>query len=220
MRRGNMIGTKSMVSTQPPVLRDGPAAARATVVLAHGAGAGMEHPFLRDIATGLAAAGLAVVRFEFPYQHEARNGPRRAPDRLPVLQQAMRDVTATHARPPFVLAGKSMGGRVATTIADELHAAGTVVFGYPFHPPKRPLQLRTAHLATLATRTLIVQGERDPFGTREEVARYTLSPAIEMCWMADGDHSLAPRKKSGFTAEQHLAAAIARTAAFVLAVAN
>ena len=197
-----------------PVLRDGPADARATIVLAHGAGAGMEHPFLQAVAVGLAAHDFAVVRFEFPYQHAARTDPRRGPDPMPVLQSAMRDVVAEHAGKCFLLAGKSMGGRVATMLADELGARGVVVFGYPFHPPRRPRQLRTAHLANLRTPTLIVQGERDPFGTRDDVAGYTLSAAIELCWLADGDHSLTPRKKSGFTAEQHLASAIGHAAAF------
>lgn len=203
-----------------PILRDGPDPAPATVVLAHGAGAGMEHPFLQTVAEGLAATGVAVVRFEFPYQHAARSGTRRGPDPMPVLQASMRAVVAANARPPFVLAGKSMGGRVATMLADELGAAGVVVFGYPFHPPKEPQRLRTAHLATLRTPTLILQGERDPFGTRDEVASYTLAPTITVTWLPDGDHSLAPRKKSGFTAAQHLDNAIAAAAAFVQRVTN
>lgn len=198
-----------------PHLRTGPDAAAATVVLAHGAGAGMEHPFVAAVAEGLAAAGFAVVRFEFPYQHAARTGPRRAPDRLPVLQATMREIVRECAPAPFVLAGKSMGGRVATTLADELGAAGVVVFGYPFHPPKHPTRLRTAHLATLRTPTLILQGERDPFGTREQVAGYGLAPGITVEWFADGDHSLAPRRRSGHTTEQHLAAAIASAVRFV-----
>lgn len=197
------------------VLHNGPPNARATVVLAHGAGAGMRHPFLATVAEGLGTAGIRVVRFEFPYQQAASAGTRRGPDPMPVLQDAMRAVVAAHARSPFVLAGKSMGGRVATMLADELRAAGVVVFGYPFHPPKRPQVLRTAHLANLRTPTRIVQGERDPFGTPPEVATYALSPAIDVAWLPDGDHSLAPRKKSGFTAEQHLATAIASAIEFV-----
>jgi hypothetical protein len=198
----------------PPILRDGPGDARATIVLAHGAGAGMEHPFLEAVAKGLAAAGFAVVRFQFPWLQQSRVGPRAAPDRLPVLQAAMREVVASHAPAPFVLAGKSLGGRVATTIADGLGASATIVFSYPFHPPREPGRLRTAHLAALRTPTLILQGERDPFGTRDEVRDYELSTAIEICWLPDGDHSLVPRKRSGFTAEQHLATAIARAAEF------
>jgi predicted alpha/beta-hydrolase family hydrolase len=193
---------------------DGPAHASATVVLAPGAGAGMEHPFLASVARGLAAADLAVVRLDFPY----RTAGRRAPDRMPVLQQALRDVVRDHVRGPFVLAGKSMGGRVATTIADEISAAAVVVFGYPFHPPRQPQRPRTAHLAALATPTLILQGERDVFGTRTEVATYELSPRIEIAWFADADHSLVPRQRSGFTAAGHLEGAIARAVGFVEAL--
>ncbi len=200
----------------PPMmlLHDGPPTAATTVVLAHGAGAGMEHPFLAAVAGGLAAAGLHVVRFEFPYQRDARAGRARAPDRLPVLQQTLREAVAECAPRRLALAGKSMGGRVATTLADELGAAAVVVFGYPFHPPRRPEQLRTAHLATLRTPTLILQGERDPFGTRDEVMGYDLSPAIALRWFADGDHSLVPRRRSGHSEAEHLAAAIAAAAAF------
>lgn len=193
------------------ILRDGPAAAPATVVLAPGAGAGMRHSFLAAVAARFVAAGLAVVRFDFPY----RTAGKRAPDAMPVLQQTLRDVVAAHAPTPFVLAGKSMGGRVATMIADQLAAAAVVVFGYPFHPPGKPLQLRTAHLATLRTPTLIVQGERDAFGTPPEVAGYALAPAIELCWLPDGDHSLTPRARSGTTAAANLATACARAIAFV-----
>jgi predicted alpha/beta-hydrolase family hydrolase len=197
------------------LLIEGPDDRPATVVLAHGAGAGMEHAFLATVANGLADRGLRVVRFEFPYMHARRSGKRAGPDRLPALQQAFRDVVGQQPR-PVALMGKSMGGRVATTIADEVEALCVVVFGYPFHPPKKPEQLRTKHLETLRTPTLILQGERDPFGMPDEVAGYALSPAIEIAWLGDGDHSLAPRKKSGFTVEQHLATAIERAATWVL----
>ncbi len=192
-------------------LHDGTATAPATVVLATGAGAGMRHPFLAAVATGLAAGGLRVVRFDFPY----RAAGKARPDPMPVLQATLREVVREHARGPLVLAGKSMGGRVATMLADELQARGVVVFGYPFHPPARPEQLRTAHLAELRTPTLVLQGERDEFGTREQVAGYRLSPAIEVQWLPDGDHSLVPRVRSGFTAAAHLATAIASALAFV-----
>ena len=198
------------MSSGVPVLRSGAADAPATIVLAHGAGAGMTHPFLAAVAHGFAAAGFAVVRFDFPY----RAAQKRVPDPMPVLQDAMRAVVREQAPGPFLLAGKSMGGRVATMVADEIGAAGVVVFGYPFHPPEKPQQLRTAHLATLRTPTLILQGERDEFGTRQEVAGYPLSPAIRIEWLVDGDHSLVPRRASGFTKEQHLATAIAAAAAF------
>jgi predicted alpha/beta-hydrolase family hydrolase len=100
-----------------------------------------------------------------------------------------------------------MGGRIASMIADEVGAAGVLCLGYPFHPPGKPERLRTAHLETLKTPTLIVQGTRDRLGTEEEVATYALSPSIEVAWMGDGDHSFKPRKKSGRTLEQNLEAA-------------
>lgn len=110
---------------------------------------------------------------------------------------------------PLIIGGKSMGGRVASMVADELFAAGKIVgllcLGYPFHPPAKPAQLRTAHLAELKTPTLICQGTRDEFGTRAEVSGYLLSDRIEILWLEDGDHDLKPRKSvSGFTAADHL----------------
>lgn len=198
---------------------DGPPQAPCTVLLAHGAGAGMDSPFLIDIARGLAASGLRVVRFEFPYMAARREGRRPAPDRLPVLQQALRDAAASFGPPArLVLAGKSMGGRVATTVADELGVAGVLVFGYPFHPPRRPEQQRTGHLRELRTPTRILQGERDPFGTRPEVESYPLSPAIELCWFEAADHSLEPGARSGIAREAHLQRAIGLAAAFARSV--
>lgn len=194
-------------------LVDGPDDATTTALLLHGAGTGKEHPFLAAIATGLAATGRRVVRCDFPY----RAAGKRLPDRLPVLQDALRAAVAQHRRGRLALLGKSLGGRVASTLADELGAAALCCFGYPFHPPKDPAKLRTAHLATLRTPTLILQGERDPFGVRAEVADYALSPAITVRWLPDGDHDLAPRKASGRTAEGNLAEAIAAAAAFLAA---
>jgi predicted alpha/beta-hydrolase family hydrolase len=202
----------------PPLvlLWDGPRSAKTTVVLGHGAGAGMDHAFLRTVAEGLAAHGLSVVRFEFPWQRSVRMGRRRPPDALPVLQEELRRVAGQCASERLVLAGKSLGGRVATTVADELGAAGVVVFGYPFHPPGKPERLRTGHLAGLTTPTLILQGERDAFGSRAEVSEYVLSPAISVEWFEAGDHSLVPTVRSGFTAEGHLARAVRVAAGFVL----
>jgi len=108
----------------------------------------------------------------------------------------------------LVFGGKSMGGRVASMIADSLFeddiVAGLVCVSYPFHPPKKLEQVRTAHLATLRCPTLIVHGERDPFGSRSEVEGYLLSRAITMAWMQDGDHDLVPRASSGITAAENL----------------
>ncbi|MCP8895476.1 alpha/beta hydrolase [Shinella daejeonensis] len=196
----------------PPLLFDGPADAQVTLLLAHGSGAPMDSPAMNAATTALAAEGLRVARFEFGYMAARRSdGGHRPPPRAETLApEFYAAIDALKAQGPLVIGGKSMGGRVASMIADDLHARGRVkgllCLGYPFHPPAKPAQLRTAHLATLRTPTLIYQGSRDPFGTREEVAGYGLSASIRILWLEDGDHDLKPRKRiSGFTAADHLA---------------
>lgn len=196
-----------------PLLVDGPEDARATLLLAHGAGAGMEHEWMVTMAGALAERGLRVVRFEFPYMHARREGRRPGPDRMPKLLNCYREVFDAQDGPTF-LCGKSMGGRAATMLAGDVDCAGVIAFGYPFHPPGKPENLRTAHLETLRTPTLIVQGERDTFGGRDEVATYALSDQVQLCWLEDGDHSLKPRKKSGHTLEGHLQRAADAAAQF------
>jgi predicted alpha/beta-hydrolase family hydrolase len=174
-----------------------------TFLFAHGAGGGMNTPFMTAVARGLEARGVDVVRFEFPYM-KAR---RRVPDREPVLLAAWRDVVAEHGGGAAVaIGGKSMGGRMASMIADELGVRALVCFGYPFHPPGQPEKLRTKHLGALRTPALIIQGERDPFGTPAEVNGYELSPSIEIAWLP-GDHSLKPREKENIARAVDLAAA-------------
>jgi predicted alpha/beta-hydrolase family hydrolase len=118
----------------------------------------------------------------------------------------------------LLIGGKSLGGRVASLIADELYRegeiAGLICLGYPFHPPGQPDQLRTEHLKTLLCPALIVQGERDPFGNRAEVDALTLSKRIAFTWISDGDHDFGPRGRSGFTRTGNLAAAADAVAAF------
>ncbi|HEU5248522.1 MAG TPA: alpha/beta fold hydrolase, partial [Thermoanaerobaculia bacterium] len=183
-----------------------------TVVLAHGAGAPMNTPFMNSVARGLASGGdVRVVRFEFPYMRARRETGRRtgAPDREPVLRKSWIEVVERlggGAR--LVIGGKSMGGRIASLVADEVEARGLVCLGYPFHPPGRPDKLRTKHLETLATPALIVQGTRDAFGTPEDVDGYRLSKSIRIEWIEDGDHSFKPRAASGRTEAQNLAAAV------------
>ena len=179
------------------------------LLLAHGAGAPMDSPFMNAIAESVAAVGIEVIRFEFEYMAKRReDGQRRGPDRAPKLVTRFEEVLGlVGPAAEVVIGGKSMGGRIASMIADDVGAAGVVCLGYPFHPPGKPERLRTAHLETLKTPTLIVQGTRDRFGTEEEVAAYSLSPSIELVWMEDGDHSFKPRKKSGRTLEQNLEAA-------------
>jgi predicted alpha/beta-hydrolase family hydrolase len=194
-------------------LFDGPEDARFTIMLAHSAGAPMDSASLNATAKVLAAAGFRIARFEFAYMAARRQGQRRPPPKAEnVMPEYVAAIDALGPTPgPLIIGGKSMGGRVASMIADAAfdvgRIAGLLCLGYPFHPIGRPQQLRTAHLTTLRTPTLICQGTRDEFGDRYEVGNYGLSDAIEMFWLEDGDHDLKPRKSiSGFTTAQHLEA--------------
>jgi predicted alpha/beta-hydrolase family hydrolase len=191
---------------------DGP-----VLVLAHGAGAAMDSDWMNRISALLAERGIRVARFEFGYMAGRRAGIRKPPPKAETLMGEYRDVVAQLGG-RVVIGGKSMGGRVASMIADEAGAAGLVCLGYPFHPPGAPEKLRTAHLETLQTPTLICQGTRDPFGTRDDVAGYALSPAIDLFWLEDGEHELKPRVKlTGLTHAQHLASAADAVTSFVRA---
>ncbi len=202
---------------EPAFLFDGPEPSELTVVLAHGAGAPMDSPFMATVARALGGRGFRVARFEFPYMRARREGGgRKGPNPGPVLAASWkRAVEALGGGERVVIGGKSMGGRIASMVADEVGARGLVCLGYPFHPPGQPERLRTAHLAALRTPALIIQGTRDTFGTREDVASYRLSPAIEVVWIEDGDHSFKPRAASGRTEKENVVAAVAAVAAFL-----
>jgi len=203
-------------------LFDGPEDAAATILLAHGAGAPMDSAAMNAVAKALADMRLRVARFEFGYMaarrtEAGRKPPPRAETLIPEYRAA---VAALGASGPLIIGGKSMGGRVASMVADELYAAGSIkgllCLGYPFHPPGKPEQLRTKHLVGLKTPALICQGTRDEFGTRDEVPNYALSEQIELFWLEDGDHDLKPRKTiSGFSAADHLKAVGDKVAAWV-----
>ena len=195
------------------------ARAPVTLILAHGAGAPMDSSFMNDMAARLAGHGVSVLRFEFPYMAQRRvDGGKRPPNPAPKLLEAWREVAAEvrrHVAGTLAIGGKSMGGRMASLLADEVGADGLVCLGYPFYAPGKPEKPRTEHLAGLKTPTLIVQGERDALGNRATVEGYVLSPSIEVIWLVAGDHDLKPLKASGFTHEQHLAAAAAKVAEFL-----
>jgi predicted alpha/beta-hydrolase family hydrolase len=192
-------------------LLDGPDDARVTILLAHGAGAPMDSPAMMAASAALAAKGIRVARFEFGYMAARRTeGTRKPPPKAELLmEEYRRAIDELGAAGRLVIGGKSMGGRVASMIADEEFGAGRIAgllcLGYPFHPPGKPESLRTAHLQALRTPTLICQGTRDIFGSREEVAGYPLSDRIEILWLEDGDHDLRPRKAvTGLTAADHI----------------
>ena len=147
-------------------------------------------------------------------------GGRRPPDRAPALIECwLRVMASLGDAARLVIGGKSMGGWIASMVADDAGVAGLVCLGYPFHPPGKPDKLRVEHLEALRTPTLIVQGERDALGRPDEVAGYALSPAIRLHWLGDGDHSFKPRKASGRTEADNWEEGAAAVAAFVDALA-
>ncbi|MHA3738973.1 alpha/beta family hydrolase [Pseudomonas sp. Eth.TT006] len=193
--------------------------ASATLILAHGAGAPMDSEWMTDVAGRLAGLGINVLRFEFPYMAQRRvDGVKRPPNPAAKLQACWREVyglVRLHVAGRLAIGGKSMGGRMASLLADELGADALVCLGYPFYAVGKPEKPRVEHLASLQTRTLIVQGERDALGNLSGVEAYSLSPSIEVMWLAAGDHDLKPLKVSGFTHEQHLASAAQKVAEFL-----
>jgi predicted alpha/beta-hydrolase family hydrolase len=176
----------------------------------------MDTPFMNFFAAGLGDRGFRVVRFEFPYMASQRStGKRKPPDRQDALKAMWREVIETLGSKGLVIGGKSMGGRIASLIADEAGVEGLICLGYPFHPLGRPGQLRIQHLRKIKTPTLILQGERDPFGNPKEVAKYTLSKAVKVRWIEDGDHSFKPRKTAGRTEQQNWECALGEIKSFL-----
>lgn len=178
------------------------AIAGAALILGHGAGAGQQSAFMVRFARALAALGIDVVTFNFPYIEQRR----KIPDRAPVLEACFRSVIdgaraeLASARARLYIGGKSMGGRIATQVAaanPDLPLAGLVLFGYPLHPPGKPDQRRDGHLPGVGRPMLFVHGTRDPFGSPAElsssVARIQPPPAVH--FVDGGDHSLAVSRK-------------------------
>ncbi len=205
----------------------------ACLILGHGAGAGKEHEFMQAMASELVAKGISTVLFNFPYMQTIKaTGKRRPPDKADklmshftaVIETCSKDNKALHNLPVFI-GGKSMGGRMATMVYEAVsNIKGAIALGYPFHPTGKPEKTRTEHLQTASKPLLIIQGERDTFGTKSEVESYkksgVLSSMIECAYLEDGDHSFKPRKASGKTQEEHIAKAATLTASFIEANLN
>lgn len=217
----------------------------ARLFLAHGAGAGKEHEFMQSMSLHLTNLGIDVVLFNFAYMQTIKaTGKRRPPDKADKLLQhfadVICDVNAKEPLLPLFIGGKSMGGRMATMLLSEATAyqqhqsnepsveqceylagiCGAIALGYPFHPPGKPEKTRTAHLETLTKPLLVMQGERDTFGTKADISTYSLSSSIKVKYLPDGDHSFKPRKASGYTQESHIQTAAEATAKFIKAVMN
>ena len=190
-------------------------------VFAHGAGAGMDSDFMLQVSQQLNDHGIEVKRFEFPYMKKIRaEGKRRPPDRMPKLLSSFEEeLTAISREKMILIGGKSMGGRVASLLAAshgcELGIEAVICFGFPFHPPKKLEKFRGEHLETINIPTLILQGERDPFGTEDEITNYLLSKHVRVNLIKDGDHSFKPRVKSGTTFNRNIECAVNHIISFV-----
>jgi predicted alpha/beta-hydrolase family hydrolase len=188
---------------------EGPPDSPTLLVLAQGAGAPKDHPFLTTVSAGLADGGVRVVRFNFLYTMLGR----KAPDRQPILEQTYRavveDLRERESPNLLFIGGKSMGGRIASHIAageDPVEVDGLVFLGYPLHPPGRPERVRDGHLYEITAPMLFVEGTRDPFCPLETLQRVLAkvhAPA-EVAVIEDGDHSFKVRKSSGRSTEDAL----------------
>jgi hypothetical protein len=211
------------IPTLPNTIITGPKNAHTRFIFAHGAGAPMTHPWMELVTEKLVARNIEVVRFNFPYMDQReRDSSKRPPDRAPKLLECFKEIILAFNHPNLIIGGKSMGGRMASMIAAKdcinqksLHdIKGLWCMGYPFHAPKKPIGTRMDHFNSITIPTLITQGERDPFGPRTEAPDWSLPASFRIHWASDGDHGLAPRKKSGRTLDKNLDDAISHAAQF------
>lgn len=202
---------------------------KALVIFSHGAGADKSCSFMEDFTERVVKHNISVLRFNFPYMDRRINEGRKfPPDRMPKLLVSLSELlTQQNNELPVFLMGKSMGSRVAATFMsdDELviqqtehqWIKGVIALGYPFHPQNKPEKLRLEPVQTVRCPMLILQGDRDKLGSKEEIALYELSSAVEVSYLPDGDHDLKPRVKSGFSHDDNLQVAADKVAEFIKA---
>ena len=203
---------------------DGSSRSKWTLVLAQGAGASMHSDYMQYFAEQLAHQGIQVGRFNFPYMVTSiETQRRRPPDRAPKLLDAWEEIIkrvsermcAQGCNQRLAIGGKSMGGRIASMSTHHAGVDALVCLGYPFPPPAKKDKLRIEHLPDIKVPTMILQGERDTFGTREEVRGYCLPRKIKIRWLHDGDHGFKPRKRSGVTQTENWDTAIESIVGFL-----
>ncbi|KZN33315.1 hypothetical protein N480_24085 [Pseudoalteromonas luteoviolacea S2607] len=196
----------------------------AQLVLAHGAGAGSDSDFMQDMAQKLSLAGVNVALFDFEYMETAKaQNKKRPPDRAPKLLNRYEQVLSQlDSDLPLFIGGKSMGGRMASMLACEtqVFVRGVIAYGYPFHPPGKPEKLRIEHFGNISCPFLVLQGERDTFGTKSKISDMSFDKSPQFVWLPDGDHSLKPRKASGFTEQQNRQTAADGTIQFIRGICN
>lgn len=196
------------------------------LLLAHGAGAPADSPFMTSLAGFLAQEGVTTVRFEFPYMQKRRDdGKKRPPDRQSVLLDSFRGFieqvpSNVGAVDHLFIGGKSMGGRMATLLAASEKCPrgirGVACFGYPFHPPGKPEKQRTGHFDQLRCPVFIAQGSRDPFGKYEEFAKGIPNGSrLSVHWLQGGNHDLKPLARQRLHVEALIREAAVEAACFM-----
>lgn len=210
---------------------------KALFIFAHGAGADKSHHFMENFTSLLNDKNINVVRFNFPYMDKRLvDGKKYPPNKMPVLEECYQTVMDKYFKDssntlPIFIGGKSMGGRVAATLSETVSSSietsepksdievnpikGAICIGYPFHPQKKPEKLRLEPLQNTKLPILILQGDRDALGNKEEIQAYDISSLCEVVFFNDGDHDLKPRVKSGYTHTQHLQAAVEHLVRFI-----
>jgi len=225
------------MSNTPSIIENFVEAPIALFIFAHGAGADKSHSFMENFTSLLNERDINVVRFNFPYMDKRLvDGRKYPPNRMPLLETCYQNLISEYLQDstnslPIFIGGKSIGGRVAATLSKHelsqvksgnekgvqvTHSIkGTFCIGYPFHPQKKPEKLRLEPLQETVIPILILQGERDTLGNRNEIENYTISSLCEVFYFEDGDHSLKPRVKSGYTHDQHLKTAAEQLVRFI-----
>lgn len=166
----------------------------ATIVIAHGAGAGMNHPFLVGFSDALNDSGYATLRFNFPYIEQGRRFPDRPPKAIAAWREVMRQAQERSEGEPVWAAGKSFGGRMASMAAAEgMACAGLIFLGYPLHPPGRPEKIRDEHLGAVEAPMLFLQGTNDVFARQDllEAVVVKLGQRATLQYVHEADHSFA-----------------------------
>ena len=197
-------------------LINGPTCPKKIIALAHGAGSPMDSIFMEFFATSLASLGFRIVRFEFPYMAARRLvGKKQLPDNETILENSWRNVILELGTDNLIIGGKSMGGRIASHIADEVGVQGLICLGFPFYPAGKEVDRRINKINSILTPTLICQGTRDLLGKKDSISQHQFNSFIDIHWLQDGDHDFRPRQKSGLTIQDNWNYAVSAISDFI-----
>lgn len=194
----------------------------AVVIIAHGAGAGMHHPFMMEMANELCTKGFHVVRFNFPYMEQGRKSPGSPKKNIETWKLVIKHTAAQYPKLPMFLSGKSYGGRMASHLLAENTAAsisGIIYFGFPLHAPGRDSIDRAAHLKDIALPQLFLQGEKDKLANIDLISEVTLKISeAQLIKIADADHSFHVPKRAAISKEEMIALLASHTDSFIKSI--